>query len=79
MSELDFPDYNLTFIERETGKTFKGKRLTNDQYGVLIDPTIGLKEFLSCFKFKKRFKSAVSNRRFFDSSVSKCKTIYHFQ
>jgi hypothetical protein len=79
MNELDFPDYNLTFIERETGKVFKGKRLTNDQYGILIDPTIGLKEFLSCFKFKKRFKSAVSNRRFHNSSVSKCKTIYHFQ
>lgn len=79
MSELDFPDYNLNFIERETRKTFKGKRLTNDQYGILIDPTIGLKEYFSSYKFKKRFESAVSNRRFNNIGARKCKSIFYFQ
>jgi hypothetical protein len=79
LEENLFPDYSLNFIEIGTNKTFRGKRLSNGDYGILIDPVLGQKEFLTQFKFRKRFKSAVSNRRFFDSSARKCKTIFDYQ
>lgn len=79
MSELDFPDYNLKFIDSEDGKEYMGKRIAGDRYGILIDPTLGLKEYFTTFKFKKRFISDVSNRRYRNNDARKCKSIFHFQ
>jgi hypothetical protein len=74
-----FPDYNLNFIDRSTEEKFRGKRLSDGSYVILIDPVLGLKETFTSFKFKKRFESDVSNRRYHNTGARKCKSIYHFQ
>lgn len=61
-------DYFLHFIERETGKIFRGKKIIPNVYSVVINEDPFTTEKFTLSELKKRFKSAKGNH-----SISKKK------
>jgi hypothetical protein len=55
-------EFKLKFIEIETGKVFRGRRIEPGHYSVVIDDVLLKTERFTETALKKRFKSCRGNR-----------------
>lgn len=53
-------DFNLKYIEKETGKVFEVKRVTTSDY-IIRDPETGLKNPVSKYRLSKFFSADREN------------------
>lgn len=54
-------EYNLKFIEKETGKEFRGKKIITDVYSIVMDEEKMITEKFTAAFLRKRFKSVKGN------------------
>lgn len=54
-------DYYLRFIDRETGKEYRGKKIVANSYSIITDEEKLITEHFTSTTLKKRFKSAKGN------------------
>lgn len=55
-------DYRLKFIEKETGKEFRGRRIESGKYSIITDEALNKTETFAHNDFRKRFRACRKNR-----------------
>jgi len=76
---IDLTDYNLIYHELETGKVFKAKRITSNDFK-FFDTTTGLKIDVTLSRIRRKFKGDPANLklRVDNFKRSKCKNYFHY-